>query len=65
MEQGKLFSTGMAYLKTFKGESMQKQKFIQLLIFLIFLGITFKILHSQEVSLEGYGFKIYMEDSQK
>jgi hypothetical protein len=29
------------------------------------LGITFKILHSQEVSLEGYGFKIYMEDSQK
>ena len=41
------------------------QKLIQLLIVLILFGITFRILHSQEVSLEGYGLKLYMEDSQK
>jgi hypothetical protein len=41
------------------------QNVIKLLIILVFFGITFRIATSQEVSLEGYGFKIYMEGSQK
>ena len=52
-----------AYLNNLKVIVMQI--LIKLLIVLMLFGITFRILHSQEVSLEAYGFKIYMEDSQK
>jgi len=41
------------------------QKLIQLLIVMILFGITFRIVTSPEVFLEGYGLRLYMEDSQK
>jgi hypothetical protein len=50
---------------------MQKVKrFIQapILVFVLIAltgAVTYKIVTAQEVSLEGYGFKIHMEGSQK
>jgi hypothetical protein len=41
---------------------------VQLLVFSLIVfacAVTFRILTSQELSVEGYGFKIYMEGSQK